>query len=137
MVCVHVYMLVCVSSFILKASVFFVDCDNNRDDHCLLGIIEHKIVIVPFWCSFITVVPLLSFLTNTHKHNQNLALAHQVRDILIHYIRTGLFFSLASAITTAKAQQPNNASTGARRHTEVLETLHLFGGGGVEAQLLS
>lgn len=132
----------CTSLFILRVSVLSADCDSNRDNHCLLGIIERESVTLPFWCSFITVVQLLSFLTSTYTHahtqkcNQNLARACQGRDILIHFIRAGLFFSLASAIATAKARQPNNASTGARRHTEVLEMLHLFRGGGVEAQFL-
>ena len=130
-----------VSLFILRVSVFFADCDNNSDDHCLLGIIERETLTLPFWCSFITVVAP-AFISNqhsyshahTHKLNQNLAKACQRREILIRCVRTGLFFSLAPAITTVKAQQPNNASSEARRHTEVLETLHLLRGGGVEAQ---
>ena len=95
-----------------------------------------KSLALPFWCSFITVAAP-AFISNqhsysrthTHKLNQNLARACQRREILIHCVRTGLFFSLAPAITTAKAQQPNNASSSARRHTEVLEMLHLLRGG--------
>lgn len=135
LVCVYVHECVCPFS-LQRVSVFFADCDNNSEDHCLLGIIERGSVTLPFWCSFITVEPLLSFLTGTHIHtntSRNWARACQGGDILIHYVRTGLFFSLAFAIMTAKAQQPNNASTGARRHTEVLETLHLFRGGEVGA----
>lgn len=63
-VCVSVLMrvFVCVSLFILR--VFFADCDDNSDDHRLLCITESaKSVTLPFCRSFITVAPLLSFIT--------------------------------------------------------------------------
>lgn len=61
-VCVSVLMrvFVCVSLFILR--VFFADCDDNSDDHRLLCITES--VTLPFCRSFITVAPLLSFITS-------------------------------------------------------------------------
>lgn len=61
---------VCVCVFILRVSIFFADCDNNGDDHCLLGIIDCESVTLPFCSSYITVMPLLLFLTSTHKHTQ-------------------------------------------------------------------
>lgn len=40
--CLCVFSWMCVSLLILRVSVFFADCDNNSDDHCLLGIIERE-----------------------------------------------------------------------------------------------
>lgn len=122
-------------------SVFFADCDINGDDHCLLGVTERAtcnaaILLLIHHCHASVFVPKTEQTRththrNTHTHRsariRNLVQACQGRDILIHYVRIGLLFSLTSAAATAKARQPNNASARARQHTrKCLKNLNLF-----------
>lgn len=120
--CVPVIILKDVFSLlIVTLTVMIIACWASLSAQC---------VTLPFCRSFITVMPLskpghththTSVYTHRHinryAHIQNLVQACQGRDILIHYVRIGLLFSLTSAVATAKARQSNNASTGARRHT--------------------
>lgn len=120
-------------TIILRVAIFVVGCDNNSDDQRLPGIIENESVRLPFCRSLITVMPLFLFLTGsaqtrtdmfTDLHTNASKIQHRpvkVENILIHDVRIGLLFSFASTIATAKAQQPHNASTGARRHNKVHE----------------
>lgn len=93
----------CVPLSILWVSAFFADCDNNSDYHFLLGITERESVMLPFGCSFITVMLVFVLDHNTHAEtyaqtcSERIAQACQGSNVLIQSAKTCLLISLASA----------------------------------------